>query len=788
MAGLWQIVIPEATTNLCTNPSFETGTTGWATAATIAQSATYAKFGVYSLRFTPAAGTTSFLYYDFTATSDQTYTAQAWVRGAAGIPYRIYIGKQSDDSVIGSATTFTGTGAWQFVEVTQNVGANTAVRLIIGKNTHASTDYVYIDAVQLEQKAYSTTYIDGDQAGGVWSGTQHGSTTTRAASERGGGHKYNLDDYGFYIEEIGGVGMPPISNRYQEYSSLHGGEWQALKIRPRQFILAGQMIGTSLADLHSKRKDLIDAIKPNLVRGSQPFRVYYTGANSAAPVFINCRYDDGLSFGDMRGYSENIAVRLLAVDPFWYEDGQGGAVLTASGAISNADYIIAKISGVWSALGTGTNGQVMAIVRDYIRNVTYVGGNFTTAGGTTVNYVAKWTAGVWAILDDTLNGTVHALVVDAAGNLYAGGEFTNASGVANADRLAKWTGAAWTALGTGADNGVIYALAIDSLGNVWAGGSSNNIGGVAAADKIGYWNGSTWNALGTGANDTVYALEHNPITKTLYIGGVFTAIDGDTHNRVASKPDGSSEIETLDDGLSTGTVYALTSAPNGYVWAGGSMTTELYMAQWDGGKWTYPGETNADLDTVDALEYGGGLVYVGDESGVIYTWNGYAWAREDLILSGSPPIISELYYNTVTGNLYVGMSTTGVTAGGSNTVTNSGTMSAYPRITIKRSGGTSATLEFLRNETTGQTIYFDYSLLDGEVLTIDLSIDRRTVTSSVFGDVLGSAILRRSDFASFRVLPGANIITLSAAVAGSPTMTNLITFPITHYSIDGSAA
>ena len=68
--GNWKLVVPEGTTNLVDNPSFETGTTGWSASGsnTIAQSADEQKFGVYSLECT---------YQDNTTLASYTYTLDA---------------------------------------------------------------------------------------------------------------------------------------------------------------------------------------------------------------------------------------------------------------------------------------------------------------------------------------------------------------------------------------------------------------------------------------------------------------------------------------------------------------------------------------------------------------------------------------------------------------------------------------------------------------------------------------------------------------------------------------
>ena len=55
----------------------------------------------------------------------------------------------------------------------------------------------------------------------------------------------------------------------------------------------------------------------------------------------------------------------------------------------------------------------------------YAGGSFTTAGGGSANYIAKWDGTAWSALGSGLNNTVSALAVISS-NLYVGGSFTTA--------------------------------------------------------------------------------------------------------------------------------------------------------------------------------------------------------------------------------------------------------------------------------------------------------------------------------------------------------------------------
>jgi hypothetical protein len=67
---------------------------------------------------------------------------------------------------------------------------------------------------------------------------------------------------------------------------------------------------------------------------------------------------------------------------------------TGDGADGNAKYDVIISNNLSATTQTtvslvGMNGSVESIARDSNNNV-YVGGLFTTAGGVTVNYIAKW--------------------------------------------------------------------------------------------------------------------------------------------------------------------------------------------------------------------------------------------------------------------------------------------------------------------------------------------------------------------------------------------------------------
>ena len=85
-----------------------------------------------------------------------------------------------------------------------------------------------------------------------------------------------------------------------------------------------------------------------------------------------------------------------------------------------------------------------------------VGRDFTISGGNPANFIAKWNGSNWSSLGLGMGPSgpypdVLALAV-AGSNVYAGGEFTTAGGSA-ANRIAKWDGNNWSALRSRTEGG-----------------------------------------------------------------------------------------------------------------------------------------------------------------------------------------------------------------------------------------------------------------------------------------------------------------------------------------------
>jgi hypothetical protein len=76
-------------------------------------------------------------------------------------------------------------------------------------------------------------------------------------------------------------------------------------------------------------------------------------------------------------------------------------------------------------------------------NSLYAGGNFTTAGGVTVNYIAKWNGSAWSALGAGMNANVSMIKVDSYDNrIYAMGYFDVAGNIP-AIGTSIWNGSTW---------------------------------------------------------------------------------------------------------------------------------------------------------------------------------------------------------------------------------------------------------------------------------------------------------------------------------------------------------
>ncbi|MDW5325132.1 hypothetical protein [Plantactinospora sp. KLBMP9567] len=259
------------------------------------------------------------------------------------------------------------------------------------------------------------------------------------------------------------------------------------------------LTGSSGTGVMTTSLDFVDALTVfdgDLIVGGQFLRAGGVAVNHIA------RWD-GAEWWPLAG-SGGTGVDVPSVWDLTVHDGAlivAGGFSQAGGTAANR---IARWTGsAWSTLGTGFNGDVLALA--VFDGALVATGGFTQAGGTAAGYVAEWTGGGWAALGAGLNAEGRALTVFGAA-LVVGGTFTEAGGAA-ANYLARWDGSGWSALGGGTED-IVLALSVHD-GRLIAGGFFTRAGGVAVNHVAG-WNGSAWSALGgtagVGTDAGVYAL------------------------------------------------------------------------------------------------------------------------------------------------------------------------------------------------------------------------------------------------------------------------------------------
>ncbi|QOC21811.1 hypothetical protein IC757_12305 [Wenzhouxiangella sp. AB-CW3] len=191
---------------------------------------------------------------------------------------------------------------------------------------------------------------------------------------------------------------------------------------------------------------------------------------------------------------EHVFVEALEV----FDDGSGeGPALYVAGQFStaggdDASHIARWDGSSWSEVGAGLSraARSLKVVDDAFGEgpSLFVGGNFTSAGPTPANAVARWDGSAWASLGSGIEDDSQPLpgvfglewFDDGTGPaLYAAGDFDIAGGEV-ANRIARWDGAGWTPLGSGMSGGSIFQR-VDSLA-VFPGDSGENDTLFAAGD------------------------------------------------------------------------------------------------------------------------------------------------------------------------------------------------------------------------------------------------------------------------------------------------------------------
>ena len=157
-----------ATINSCSNPSFESDTTGWSSGNTITRTTEQVYVGTYSLKATYGGSDSNMAAFNATLTAT-AYTASAWVYIPAASTLTAFdIRRENFTSATGDtidAADLTKRDEWQRIYITFTPDAGDLTGDIVFRITGTSGAIVYIDAVQIEAQPYPTPYHDATMNG-----------------------------------------------------------------------------------------------------------------------------------------------------------------------------------------------------------------------------------------------------------------------------------------------------------------------------------------------------------------------------------------------------------------------------------------------------------------------------------------------------------------------------------------------------------------------------------------------------------------------------------------------
>lgn len=828
-----RVLVPEETTNYVKNPSPRYDTTGYTSVgSTMTRTLERSRFSIASIKAVTNGLVLNegVLYRVFGLAGVQDFiTASVYVRGAGKVRLRLLDNFRGSEAYTAPFTL--NDDRWTRLEISSRCAGGDDIRLYVETaDTAAKAITFYADGFQLERKPYATSYCDGSQDGCRWDTTAYSTTSSRDATSRAGGRWVALagpcrPNNDIYVTLLGGFGMARVNNQTQPWSNASGSFFQNYKVDDRVLTLSftvkkKQMISVGPPDpivLHELRQQLIDIIKPDKTVGGEAFLFEYSSTESDRPLYIRARYDAGLEGSwDVRNpWVNSFPLRLLCVDPIWFEDDQEVVNMGISSNLPpSVSNVFGKINNIWTEIKDPVLGGIPlspSCFENGPNNILYIGGSFGHPVSSPFAFqgICKWDGvNITGLGDGTMTGLgsfgVNSMAMGSDGFLYVTGNFSTIGGV-SANRVARYDPATntFSAMGTGLD-GTGLAICVAPNGQVYVGGVFQTAGGVTCI-HIARWDGLQWRTVGATSGFAVSAEGVRSIVnagdgQNLYVGGGFLTSNGGsvTYNRVARVDISTNLIFPLGYGLSGGVVRALAVGIDGTLYAGGEFLASaapsaaplLRVAKYSGGQLWFPlgdglgpatGSTSVARLAVDSdggLYASGTFVVSGSrEMPRLARWYGETWNPQQFY---ADPAVTQSNVNGIIfskqGDLYITANFTVSFVVPANTnAPNLGSAAVYPILRYRGSGR----LRYMENIKTGQAIFLDLVAFANEEITIDFA--KGKITSDVRGD-LSYAILPGSEIRSVYLLPGNNLF--AALVTGDVNASMQLLYTPQHWSAD----
>ncbi len=338
-------------------------------------------------------------------------------------------------------------------------------------------------------------------------------------------------------------------------------------------------------------------------------------------------------------------------------------------------------TGLATAWNPGAINGTIVWGLDINANSVYIGGDFTSAGGQTRNYIAAIdsTSGNATSWNPNSTGTIYWLLYNN-GLVYVGGTYSTIGGQ-NRNNLAAIDASGDSTNGQANIwnpncNGPVWHIIISSSNLLYAAGNFTQVNGGTARPDIACFdvsnlNTGTCTSFNCNANGIVWWSV--PVGNTLYVGGQFTAVGGQTRDYMGAV-DQTTGLATSWVSNASAQVYTLTYDGTSIL-AGGPFTALVLNR----GNLVAVNSTNGIVEawnptvvgTVDALALSGTTLYVGGQVtsiagkavtglGAVDTGTGVASTTFVPTFSANPTISALLLNGS---NVYAGGTFT--TAGGS---------------------------------------------------------------------------------------------------------------------------
>jgi hypothetical protein len=132
----------------------------------------------------------------------------------------------------------------------------------------------------------------------------------------------------YHVVDFDGFGAPPVRRLTQRGPQQNGDTDIGYRLDARTMRLTVQSYGSTSANFHSRREELLSLLKP----GTDAVKLRWT-YNSTTQRQIDCHLSGGLSLGSQSFLKNNFrdVIELRASDPTWY-DPTGGSVTFALSA------------------------------------------------------------------------------------------------------------------------------------------------------------------------------------------------------------------------------------------------------------------------------------------------------------------------------------------------------------------------------------------------------------------------------------------------------------------------